>query len=238
MAEPTKARRPAARPKRVRRAKAPMAAEGGTREALLGAATELFADDGVDGVSVRDICGRARANVAAIGYHFGSKENLYLEVLRSGMSRARVLMTEAAAAPALDPARRFIRHVRGFCRALLSPDFEPHMAKLMMRELGAPTPALARMIDEFIRPNFEAVRAAIRALAPRPFGEDEIRRHTFSVLGQCTFYRHAAPIVLTLTEKAAYAKAFPKEVADHVVATTFRAIERVDLLALIEETES
>jgi AcrR family transcriptional regulator len=50
-------------------------------ERLLAAAAELFAHDGFDAVSVRQITGRAKANLGAITYHFGSKEALFHAVL-------------------------------------------------------------------------------------------------------------------------------------------------------------
>ncbi|MEJ6729129.1 MAG: TetR family transcriptional regulator [Akkermansiaceae bacterium] len=48
----------------------------GTKKALVEAATSLFAEHGFDSVSLRDITGRAEANVASVKYHFGSKEAL------------------------------------------------------------------------------------------------------------------------------------------------------------------
>ena len=56
-----------------------------TRDALIDAATAVFADKGFEGGSVRLITQKAKANQAAINYHFGSKEGLYREVLRGAM---------------------------------------------------------------------------------------------------------------------------------------------------------
>ncbi len=54
-----------------------------TRQRLLKAARRLFAERGYDGASVRAITRAAGSNVAAVGYHFGSKEALYKEVIRA-----------------------------------------------------------------------------------------------------------------------------------------------------------
>ncbi len=52
-----------------------------TKEALLDAAERLFADQGITSTSVRAVTRAASANVAAVNYHFGSKEELILAVL-------------------------------------------------------------------------------------------------------------------------------------------------------------
>ena len=57
----------------------------GTREALIDAAVSVFADQGYVAGSVRAITRLARANQAAITYHFGGKEGLYRAVLRTAV---------------------------------------------------------------------------------------------------------------------------------------------------------
>ena len=56
-------------------------AESKSKQRLLAAAGQLFADHGFDIVSVRDITKLAKANVAAINYHFGSREGLLALVM-------------------------------------------------------------------------------------------------------------------------------------------------------------
>jgi AcrR family transcriptional regulator len=52
-----------------------------TRERIIEAAEVLFALNGYEGTSMRDITERAEVNVAAVNYHFGSKENLLAVLL-------------------------------------------------------------------------------------------------------------------------------------------------------------
>src|SRR6516162_5211612 len=54
-----------------------------TRERILKAAERLFADRGYEETSIRVIVAKARVNQAAINYHFGGKDGLYREVLRT-----------------------------------------------------------------------------------------------------------------------------------------------------------
>ena len=53
-----------------------------TRQRILGAAEELFAERGFAAASLRQVTAAARVNLAAVNYHFGSKNNLIEEVFR------------------------------------------------------------------------------------------------------------------------------------------------------------
>ena len=53
-----------------------------TRQRLLDTAGEVFAEKGFQAATVRQICGMAGVNIAAINYHFGDKERLYIEAVK------------------------------------------------------------------------------------------------------------------------------------------------------------
>ena len=70
-----------------------------TKDRILGAAEELFAQYGFAGTSLRQVTSRADVNIAAVNYHFGSKENLVNEVFRrrmDEMSEQRLTRLKAA----------------------------------------------------------------------------------------------------------------------------------------------
>lgn len=72
-----------------------------TKDRILGAAEELFAQFGFNGTSLRQVTSRADVNIAAVNYHFGSKENLVNEVFRrrmDEMSAQRLARLRAATA--------------------------------------------------------------------------------------------------------------------------------------------
>src|SRR6478672_848939 len=87
-------------------------ADRATRGRLIDAAGHVFAAKGFKAATVRDICQRAGANVAAINYHFGDKERLYAEVLRyahhCAMQRHPPEMGVTPKAPAPHRLRAFV----------------------------------------------------------------------------------------------------------------------------------
>lgn len=53
-----------------------------TKEKILNVALELISQKGLEGTSIRDIAKNADVNLAAVNYHFSSKQGLYLEIIR------------------------------------------------------------------------------------------------------------------------------------------------------------
>ena len=100
-----------------------------TKERILGAAEELFAQHGFAGTSLRQVTSRADVNIAAVNYHFGSKENLVNEVFRRRMDQ---MSTERLAA--LNAA---CRDSPGQLEPVLAAFVEPALAMAQDRHGGA-----------------------------------------------------------------------------------------------------
>lgn len=74
--------------------------EAATKAAVFAAAERLFALNGFQNVSVRDITAEARVNLASVNYHFGSKDALLFEIFRrrtAELNRERARMLHMAA---------------------------------------------------------------------------------------------------------------------------------------------
>jgi len=100
-----------------------VSADRETRQRLLRAGERLFGERGLKKVTVREICGAARANVAAVNYHFGDKLGLYREVLE-GAVRAMRKTNEAArtAGVGQPPEEQLRRYVQVFLHRVLAPE--------------------------------------------------------------------------------------------------------------------
>src|SRR5919197_484158 len=109
-----------------------------TRERLLSTAARLFASRGFQRVTVREICREARANVAAVNYHFGDKLGLYREVLQSAIDRICATNEAAKAAGAGRPAEEQLRRsIWIFIHRLLAHSNDT-VHPLLTRELNDP----------------------------------------------------------------------------------------------------
>ena len=62
-----------------------------TKSKILVVAKKEFAANGYDSTSIRDITKKAKVNVSAINYHFGSKEDLFLAIVKDVSEKFRVL---------------------------------------------------------------------------------------------------------------------------------------------------
>ena len=134
-----------------------MVAQDPTKSRLLEAAGEEFAEKGFELARVRAICDRAGANLAAINYHFGDKEHLYVEVLREA-HRCGLDPQGERFDRRLSPAERlrtFIHHFLGRVLAMNQPEDWQH--RLMLREMLSPTPFSEVLVREMIRPRFELI---------------------------------------------------------------------------------
>ena len=90
-----------------------------TRATILGAAERLYADRGFADVTLRDIVAAADVNLAAVNYHFGSKDELIAELFVSrGIATNRERLKELKAAEEAGGGRA---HVDAIIRALVGP---------------------------------------------------------------------------------------------------------------------
>lgn len=198
-----------------------------TRERLLAAAAEVFAERGYEAATVREVVRRAGANVAAVNYHYGGKQALYEATLRWAArleeGGTRDTLAALARRDDLPPGERLEQGVRLLARTLLAPQPDWHR-RLLLREMASPTPALGALVRDAVRPVFTALAALVAPFLPGAPAE-RVRLCVMSVVGQVLYHRVAAPVALTLLEQPAYDEALVARVAEHVARFTRAALE-------------
>jgi AcrR family transcriptional regulator len=169
--------------------------EPSTRDALLHAAGRIFAEQGFRAATIRDICQAASANVAAVNYHFGDKDHLYLEALRLAHRDANAHFPLGQDDPALPADERLRRFIEAFLQRLSSRGPDSWMSKIMSREMVEPTEALDIIVREEIRPHAGALAKIVEDLLGPAASAEKTRLCAMSVVSQCLFYHHCRPVI-------------------------------------------
>ncbi|HAK97121.1 MAG TPA: hypothetical protein DCM87_19565, partial [Planctomycetes bacterium] len=184
-----------------------------TRERLLAAACSRFAAHGFRGVSVRDICADARANVAAVSYHFGNKEGLYLEALRHSF---RVLHTPF---PGLAEGRDALGALEEWIHASVVRNLAPSQprwpAQLLWREMLDPTEAMDALVREVMAPTMKDFQKLLQTLAPS-LADEESLLWSFTIMGQIVLHDFGRTPTLALMGAREYTEENMARIAAHL----------------------
>jgi len=214
-----------------------VAPAGSTKDRLLAAATELFAERGFHATTARDIAARAGVNLAAGHYHYGSKQDLYIEVLRRQFVEIRAELARRGARPPAANLDRLTRQelaqlLRARAKVMLDLLIGPPPGlhgTLMQREMCDPSAALPVIVAELIQPLQRETQSIIAQLAPG-LPRRDVERCAFSIIGQALFYRFAMPAVLRLWEAPGYSPGLAEELAGHITEFSLGGLERVSAL--------
>ena len=145
-----------------------------TRSRILDVAEELFGEQGLDRVSIRDITRTARVNLASINYHFGSKEELIAAVFER-----RVVPVNEARLAALDTveksAGKRVPKLEAILEAFIGPAVQSSLkaskggtafSKLFGRCLSEPSPEVEELLKKQFEPLAQRMHAALKGALP------------------------------------------------------------------------
>ncbi|OIQ50761.1 HTH-type transcriptional repressor NicS [Pseudodesulfovibrio hydrargyri] len=135
-----------------------------TKKALLLAAMEVFADKGFDSATVRDICGLAKANVAAVNYHYGSKDGLYAAVLEEIFPKGEEWISDED--HNLPAEERLHRFVRGLAEEIYTQSTGQIAQKwaIFLREMAKPSHNLDLIVQHQVQPRANELRDILTLL--------------------------------------------------------------------------
>lgn len=195
------------------------------RSRILEAAGPVFADKGYRAATVRAICLAAGVNVASVNYYFGDKEQLYIEAVRRAHELTVTKVPLRDWPPGTAPAARLHDFIRTLIDRLLGGHEAPWQTRLMMREILQPSAACRALVEDYFRPHMERLLAILDDVVPPEMPPYRRQQIAFSIVGQCVYYRVAAPIVtLLVPEQELAAHYTPPQLTDHIAAMTLAAL--------------
>ncbi len=157
-----------------------------SRKRLLDAAAEVFALKGYREATVAEICRRAGANIGAVNYHFGSKDELYIAVWKAAFEQAMgVYPPDGELGVNAKPQKRLHALVHSLLHRIMDDGRLGHAGQILLREMADPTDAIAHVRRDAIRPLRERVQDIIRELLGPDASEQQLRFCQLSLMHQC-----------------------------------------------------
>lgn len=155
-----------------------------TRERLLAAASEVFVEKGYRDATVADICSRAKANISAVNYYFGSKEVIYRDAWRH--SFAETIKAHPPNGGVSETASAEER-LRGQVKALMARIADENNKNFMISqmELANPTGLLKEVMTSELTPLREKMEALVRELLGPDASDIQVRFCEISIVSMC-----------------------------------------------------
>jgi AcrR family transcriptional regulator len=155
-----------------------------TRQRLLAAAVEVFADKGFWETTHAEICGRAEVNTSAVNYHFGSKEHLYVEAWKHAFERSLEAHPPDGGVPPGAPVEQKLHGgILAFIQRMADPDNRE--VEIMHKEMANPTGLLTEALQRAIEPMQRDLRSIVRELLGEEANAQQMCLCEMSVMGQC-----------------------------------------------------
>lgn len=183
-----------------------------TRDALILAAMTVFGRDGFHATTTRAIAEEAKVNQALIGYHFGSKEGLYLAMFEHIAGQlgqrlgplvddiGRLLETSAGVDEAdlrSQAEAALVRLAEGMLMLMTRSEYSA-WAQLILREQQSPTQAFEILYERFMGRVLALLEQLVRRLRGESAGDPRLL--VVTLLGQLLVFRAARTGVLRFLE--------------------------------------
>jgi TetR/AcrR family transcriptional regulator len=181
---------------------------------ILEVAREFFAERGYEGTTVRDIAVAAEANLAAVGYHFGSKQGLYQDVLRSqvGPLDLRIQAVCRSASPPLARLEAVVRAVFEHIR------MRPQMPAIMVREMASGRELNAVLVGTFRQLLPVITGVIVEGQRDRTIRSGDPVLLTLSLIAQPIYFSLARPLLAAIAGLEVGDPATAERMADHAAA--------------------
>ncbi|UGQ47165.1 TetR/AcrR family transcriptional regulator [Massilia endophytica] len=164
-----------------------------TRQQLLDVAGCVFAERGFADATSKEICARAGVNLAAVNYHFGSRDQLYEAVLVEAHHHLIKLEDMQAVAASEEAPRAKLRTIlTRIVQRAAAPD--AHWgARVVIRELLAPTPFAPALVHKAIAPKAKVMLGIVSQILGLPPDSPGLQRGLFFVMSPCLALLMAPP---------------------------------------------
>ena len=154
-----------------------------TRNRLLNAACEVFAEKGYLNAKVAEICHRADANVASVNYYFGDKATLYAEAWRHAFSE--YTLPESFEEMYASPEDQLKTHIHTLIQNFMEKGFQGYFTRLYLMELANPTGLIQNSWHDMIEPRRQKLIEIIKKILGVETTNETVLLCELSIISQC-----------------------------------------------------
>ena len=196
-----------------------------TRQKILNAAGEVFADNGFQSATIREICRVAGANLAAVNYYFGDKEKLYVEVLKAAHPGNPELGANEAWPETASPAEKLRVFIRQLLGRLFQADAPAWKMRLFQREILEPTPFCIEIVQKYFQVKYAQLMGVLDEVLPTDMPLHRRHQVGFSIIGQCVYFRAAGHVIGMVVGEDEHDEYYTVDlIADHVSGLVLAAL--------------
>jgi AcrR family transcriptional regulator len=189
------------------------------RAHILSVAEQLFAENGFDGTSVRDIAQLANVNLAMISYYFGSKEKLLEALIEDRAGYTLGILEELSKNQALTPWEKIDRQVEFYVEKILN-NFRFHC--IMSQQYNTTRSEIKELLITIKQRNLEQIKIVIQdGQKKKVFRKVDVELTMASVFGTLSHITNSKALYCRLmkideTDDASYRKKIAPRLKTHL----------------------
>lgn len=194
-----------------------------TRARIIDAAGELFAERGVNGVTVRDIAAKAETQISALNYHFRGKDALHREVLLEASRRTSFSEEDQQQLLQLAPEDALYVIISETLKLYRSQPTTNWENALLTRECHNAGPVFTEIAQSHFRPQTDFVAEIVARAVDKTAADPQVRFAVislFSLLDSFGLYGSVIELVSPgLNEHLQQRKRLEKQIFSIIIET-------------------
>ena len=196
-----------------------------TRNRLLEAACEVFAEKGYHAAKVADICRRAGANVAAVNYYFGDKAALYTEAWQETFKK--FAGPKPPDSTITSPEEQLQIYIHSLIQNFTEQSDQGQFTRLYLMELANPTGLIHDIWHDLIEPRRQIVIGIIRKIMGTKATDETVLFCEMSIINQCRALLTIRRSDLEYLLGQSLSPDLIKRMADHITRFSLAGIKAV-----------
>lgn len=154
-----------------------------TRERLVEAAGQLFAEKGFNGVTVRDIVQNAETHLSALNYHFRSKEALYREALLTACTKASFSPKNREELLQFEPYEALYTIINESLKWHDQRPVKNWENDIIVRECWEPSSIFGEVVEKYFKPQVRFMAEIIGKIAGKPPDDPKVLYAVIVLIG-------------------------------------------------------